>query len=72
MAFLTCSIERIIIDNYRFYNYTFSGKKKVAVEEPAALEVKPVEPEPAPLAPAPGKYSSITILLSEVVLYEIK
>ena len=37
------------------HNYIFSGKKKVAVEEPAALEVKPVEPEPAPLAPAPGK-----------------
>ena len=32
-----------------------SGKKKVAVEEPATLQVKPVEPEPAPLAPAPGK-----------------
>ena len=38
-----------------FYNYIFSGKKKVAVEEPATLEVKPVEPEPAPVAPAPGK-----------------
>ena len=55
MAFLTCNIERIITDDYRFYNYTFSGKKKVAVEEPANLEVKPVEPEPAPVAPAPGK-----------------
>ena len=54
-----------------FDNYILSGKKKVAVEEPATLEVKPVEPEPAPLAPAPGKiqaydsriarYSNITI-----------
>ena len=54
------------------HNYIFSGKKKVAVEEPATLEVKPVEPEPAPLAPAPGKYPSIAILLFEIVLYEIK
>ena len=38
-----------------FDNYILSGKKKVAVEEPATLQVKPVEPEPAPLAPAPGK-----------------
>ena len=38
-----------------FDNYILSGKKKVAVEEPATLEVKPAEPEPAPLAPAPGK-----------------
>lgn len=41
-----------------FNNYIFSGKKKVAVEEPATLEVKPAEPEPAPLAPAPGKSHS--------------
>ena len=41
-----------------FDNYILSGKKKVAVEEPATLEVKPVEPEPAPLAPAPGKNDS--------------
>ena len=66
-----------------FDNYILSGKKKVAVEEPATLQVKPVEPEPAPLAPAPGKLRydsciarytvySVVILLSEFLLKEIK
>ena len=52
-----------------FYNYILSGKKKVAVEEPATLEVKPVEPEPAPLAPAPGKFAYNSVYQVVILLY---